>query len=489
VLTGAERADWRRAVLTGAERGDWAVDVVAGPDEVAPDPVAASSAHRRYHSAVPILRPFRALRYDAASIDLSAVLAPPYDIISPEQRLALLERDPHNAVRIDLPADVGTGDAAAYASAAEALAEWRREGVLVKDAEPTVSVHEMRWTGANGSTSSCTGLLAQLRLEEFGPGSGVLPHERTMKGPKADRLALLRATRTNTSPLVFLAGSEAAAASGLMRELTDRAAEVEATTADGVRHRLWVCPADDAAALLTLVGSAPVTIADGHHRYETALAYRAERARAEDDAAGATGGADPAWDYVMALIYPLDGSPPALPTHRVLADGPVGDALLEVLGEVFEAAVVEDPEALLSLMAGPVELGSAATGTGRIGVISGDRAAELRVKQDAVDAMLGPDLSEASKGLDVNALTCAIERVYGADPGTLAGEGRLTYVKDAAAAADQVARAAAASCFLLDPMPPAAISRVAEAGEVMPQKSTYFDPKPPSGLLFSPLEW
>jgi len=411
------------------------------------------------------------------------VLAPPYDIISSVQRQELLARDPHNVVRIELPADLGSAGADDYAAAAATAAAWRDEGVLVKDAEPTVTVHQMRWTDGEGHLQSATGLLARLKLEEYGPGAGVLPHERTHGGPKADRYTLLETTQLNTSPLVFLAGSDSAETSAALLALADRAPDAEGTTGDGVSHRLWVCSAEDSAPLLELMSSAPVTIADGHHRYETALTYRANREadRATDP--------DPAWDYLLALVYPLDQSPPALPTHRVIRGRPCGDDLLERLAPYFAIERLPDREALLARMAHPAEFAPGATGTGRIGLLTRDKAAMLTVKRDATDPLLEAGLSEASKGLDVNALSVTIDKAYGDEAMTMAADGRLWYVKDATEATQQVVDVEASAAYLLDEMPPAAISLVAEAGEVMPQKSTYFNPKAPTGLLLSPLEW
>ena len=447
--------------------------------------IRAGLRHRRYHSRVPTLRPFRALRFNAAKTDLSSVLAPPYDIIGSDERLSLLAQDPHNAVRIDLPADIGAGGPADYQAAADTLEAWRRQNVLVMDEAPTVTIHEMRWRDADGAAATATGLFVRLKLEEFGPGSGVLPHERTLSGPKQDRYDLLVATELNTSPLVFLAGSDAATTSALMARLTDRPPDVEASTEDDVSHRLWICAgADDGvAALLELTSSMPITIADGHHRYETALTFRRDRNASQPDAS------DPAWDYVMALIYPLDQAPPALPTHRIVRGGPTGADLLERLSDYLEVEPVTSNESLLERWRAPVEFAAGASGTGRFGLVSGGLSAILSVRKAAIEDLLDTTLSAASKGLDANALTAIIEVVYGADPNTLVAAGRLAYAKDASDAVARVGGGEADTCFLLDPMPASAISNVAEAGEVMPQKSTYFNPKAPTGLLFSPLEW
>jgi uncharacterized protein (DUF1015 family) len=445
-------------------------------------PATAGFAYRRYHSRVPNLRPFRALRYDAAAADLSAVLAPPYDIISPAERRELLARDPHNIVRIELPAELGAAGQDDYASAAATLGAWREAGILVRDAEPTVTVHQMRWSDGEGGERRATGLFCRLRLEEYGPTAGVLPHERTHGGPKADRYALLQATRVNTSPVVFLAGSEPAVTSVAVLALAEGAPHAEAVTADGVHHRLWVRGADEAAPVLALMSAAPVTIADGHHRYETALRYRADRAaeRADDP--------DPAWDYLLALVYPLDQSPPALPTHRVVRGRPCGDDLLERLAAFAAVERLPDLETLLARMTEPARVEAGATGSGRIGVFTHGTAAMLSVDRSATDVLLDAGLSAGSRGLDVNALAVIIDRAFGDDTTTMAADGRLWYVKDATDATAQVLREEASTAFLLDGMPPAAISLVAEAGEVMPQKSTYFNPKAPAGLLLNPLE-
>jgi len=434
---------------------------------------------------VPDLRPFRALRFDPSLTDLSSVLAPPYDIISPAERKMLLERDAHNIVRIELPADLGAAGPDDYAAAAATAAAWREAGVLVKDAEPTVTVHEMRWTDSEGREQVATGLLCRLGLEEYGPGAGVLPHEQTHGGPKADRYALLEATRMNISPLVFLAGSEPGSTSAALAALAQRPPDATGTTGDGVRHRLWIVPAEKAASVLALMSSAPLTIADGHHRYETALQFR------RDHEPERVAGQEPAWDFALALIYPLDASPPALPTHRVVRGQPCGEDLLPRLERFGAVERLPDRAALLARMAEPASFADGASGTGRIGIYTGRQpvAAVLSVDREATDALLGADLSDASRGLDVNALSVIIDRAYGADATELAANRQLWYVKDAAEATDQVDAHKASAVFLLDEMPPAAISLVAGAGEVMPQKSTYFHPKAPTGLVLCPLEW
>jgi uncharacterized protein (DUF1015 family) len=424
--------------------------------------------------------------------DLSALVCPPYDVIPPPLADELLARAPANAVRLELPRpEPGGDDDTRYRAAARTLAAWRTDGILVKERQPSLYIHEMRWPGEGPRPEGrARGVLTRMRLEPYGPDGGVRPHERTMSGPKEDRFQLLRATGVNLSPVVLLAEGGLTTGATLDR-LTARAPDLVATTDAGVSHRVWIVPVErdddgqaigEGADLLADLGSQPLTIADGHHRYETALRYRTER-----DSRRACE-SDPAWDYVMALVYDLRESPPVLPTHRVLLAGPSGGALIEALGDLVEVEPLVGPEMALARMARPEAVPAPdATGTGRIGLVSGDRAAILRVRSASMDALGDPGTSAASRGLDVARVAIMLERL-GVDREALVAGGRVAYVKDPAEAVAMAADGAAAS-FLLDGPPVAAVTRVAAAGEVMPQKSTFFDPKAPTGLVFGPLEW
>lgn len=454
---------------------------------------------------MPILRAFRALRYaHAPGADLSPVLCPPYDIIGPESLAALLDRDAHNAVRLELPQpEPGADPATRYKASARALSEWRMNKVLVKDRRATITLHEMTFPGPTGSAQRALGVFVRLKLEPFTDSAaiGVRRHERTLTGPKEDRFQLLKATGANLSPVVLLHEADRDGTRALLDRLTAGPADAVATTDDGVRHRVWVAAASsgqdlddgagaavsadaaDADALLALVGTSALTIADGHHRYETALRYREERGRVRACES------DPAWDYVMALLYHVDDAPPVLPTHRVLLSGPSGEALVAALDGLFHVERVPDPAAVLACMAADVPTGDpGATGSGRIGLVSGDVAAILTARPSAFGPLLDATASDASRGLDVNRVAAALERV-GVDAAALAAGDRVRYVKNAAEAVALAVEGGAAATLLLDGPPVTAVTRVAAAGEVMPQKSTYFDPKAPTGLLFGPLEW
>jgi uncharacterized protein (DUF1015 family) len=448
---------------------------------------------------VPTVRPFRALRYSTEVVpDLRRVVAPPYDVISPEEHRALLARDPRNIVRLDLPTAEpdDPDDDERYRRAARLVRAWRAEGVLRRDPRPSLYPYEQtfRLPGqASGEPMVRRGIFARLELEAFGSGSGVRPHERTLAGPKEDRYRLLRATDVNTSPVVVMYEDGTRAAAGWLAEVAASlppAADVEDD--GGVRHRLWVVPAAEGeSAIAAAIGPNPVTIADGHHRYETALRYRDERRR------GAAGGAGP-WDDLLALfLEPVAGPIAVLATHRVIRG--FGDdgvaALLAGLPGLFEVREGVGRAELAATFepggrgAGGLR-GDAASGAGRFGLWTRARGgALLGVRRAAIEPFLPPG-GAALRRLDVTVLGAALDTLAGIDPGAVDAGGRIAYTKDAEAAIRWVdeARDGADAALLLDPTPAAAIAAVAADGDVMPQKSTYIYPKALTGLVINPLE-
>jgi uncharacterized protein (DUF1015 family) len=427
-----------------------------------------------YHDrALPDLRPFAGLRYDPRAVpDLAAVLCPPYDIIGPAERERLARRDARNAVHVELPLGGASGGdpLAPYADAARRFEEWQAAGVLARD-RPSLYVCEQQYrVGASEEVRVARGVYAALRLDQ--PGAGVRRHELTMAAPKEDRLRLLRAVRANLSPVLLLYADGASGHASA--ELIDSVVALgepdrDATTDGGMRHRLWVVPGETAAAgaLLDLMRNRPLTIADGHHRYETALRHAGEP--------GAPRGAD----WVMALLYDAEsGGLSLLPTHRLLHGGTDAEALLARLAELFTTTPVADAVALVDAVE--------RRGTGAIGVWTPAGGALL--EPTGVIQGLLPRGSNALRGLDVSVLGAALERILGDDAATLADAGRLSYTKDAADALSQVGEGQADACFLLAATPIEAVMAVAEAGELMPPKSTYFVPKAATGLVFNPLD-
>lgn len=440
---------------------------------------------------MPHIRPFRALRYDASSVgDLALVVAPPYDVIGPAERARLVARHPANVVRLDLPIEE-TGDEPddRYRRAARTLAAWRSDGTLRKDPHPSVYVYEQTYLVPGTNVERVQrGFFGRLRLEAFGPDSGVLPHERTLTGPKEDRYKLLRATGVNTSPVVGLFDDRSGATGARLAQVAVSPTDVDIVDDDGVRHRMWPVPADGdgesaqlAAALVGAASAGPVSIADGHHRYETALRYRDERRMSRSCEE------DPAFDYLLMLFLEAGEPLTILPTHRLVRG--LGDdgaqTLLTRIGELFDTVPTSDSASLIDRFGAA---GLAAGGEGRFGVWTRRGGALLTARRAAFGSGL-PDAGSTLRALDVTLLGVALERLAGLDAAAVAG-GSVEYTKSAAEAIAAVDRADGIdAAFLLEPTPVAAIEAVARAGEVMPQKSTYFYPKALTGLLINPHEW
>jgi uncharacterized protein (DUF1015 family) len=439
---------------------------------------------------VPTLRPFRALRYDRATVgDPALVVAPPYDVIGSAEADRLEVRHPANVVRLELPREQpGDEPDDRYRRAARTLAAWRSDGTLHKDPHPSIYVYEQtyRLPGTDLERTQ-RGFFARLRLESYGDGSGVLAHERTLAAPREDRYKLLRATGVNTSPIVALYEDRNGSGTAVLAAATERAPDVEVVDDDGVCHRLWAVAADGenvdrVAPLLVAAGGAPLTIADGHHRYETALRYRDERRMSRSCEE------DPAFDYVLALL--VDGSRQeltVLPTHRIVR-GLDDDGVARLVGGLGDLFRVERDVSAGGLRArfGPAA-GEGGAGTFGLWTRSGG------VVVHASRAAFGPDvagLGTAVGALDVTLLGIALERLAGIDADALAA-GRVAYTKsvEEAIGAVDAGLDGADAAFLLEPTPVSSVLAVAAAGDVMPQKSTYFYPKALTGLVINPHEW
>jgi uncharacterized protein (DUF1015 family) len=449
---------------------------------------------RHPEGSVPNLRPFRALRFEPSSVgDLGAVLSPPYDVIDPATRARLIARHPANVVRLELPAEE-TGDQPddRYRRAARTLAAWRSDGTLRKDPHPSIYVYEQTYRVPDTDIERTQrGFFARLRLEPFGPEAGVLPHERTLSGPKEDRYKLLRATGVNTSPVVGLFDDPDGGSADRLAAVAGGPPDVDVTDDDGVRHRLWALPASGdgpasivAGDLLAAAATGPITIADGHHRYETALRYRDERRMSRSCEE------DPPFDYLLVLLLEATRQTlTVLPTHRLLRgvgdDGAAG--LLARARDLFEVEPIGTPSGLTDafLVAGT---GAGSGGRGRFGLWTRGGGAILTARPAAFESVM-PGGGDAFRSLDVSLLGVALERLAGIDAQAVAS-GAIDYTKSAAEAVAAVdADDGVDAAFLLEPTPIAAIEAVAREGDVMPQKSTYFYPKALTGLVINPHEW
>ncbi|MGH2407322.1 MAG: DUF1015 family protein [Candidatus Limnocylindrales bacterium] len=438
---------------------------------------------------MPTLRPFRALRYDPAAVgDVADVLSPPYDVISPELQATLAARHPRNSVLLDLPPEApGDAPGARYRRAAEAFAAWRADGTLRADPEPAIYVYEQTYVLPDSREERRQrGFFAQLRLERYGPPGGIFPHERTLGGPLDDRYALLQATGANFSAMVGLYRSTDGQSDPILAAVAAGVPLTDVRDDDGVRHRLWLVPTGEPGAggsadlLIGLAGAGPITIADGHHRYETALRYHAGLSARRE------GGDDGRSAWMLALLFDVAANEmTVLPTHRVVRGAPAGEALLSAAAPFAEVERLGS-EAALSAAFPATSARSAEAGAGaRIGVWSGGGAAVLRPRPRALDGYIAPGASAQLCDLGVSQLEGLLGAVFGLGPEDLARGERVTYVRDAAAACSLVDRGEGDTAFMLEPIAAATVARIADGGELMPQKSTYFYPKPATGLLFS----
>lgn len=411
---------------------------------------------------MPRLSPFIALRYRPEGGDPSDVIAPPYDVIDAQMAAELRQRSPHNAVHLVLPE--GDGDER-YEAAATRLATWLREGVIATDDAATVHVYRQRYATEDGPRVRLA-LFGALELEAL--GDGVLPHERTHAGPRADRLALTLATRTQLSPVFLLARDPEAALLDALRLIVGTPPSLEATTPDGVEHAMWAIGDQGSAAVLcALAGRHPLLIADGHHRYETAL--EVSRRLGEEAAAS----------VLACVVSAQDPGLVVRPTHRTLTT--VDFEAAGSLAAALERHFVVEPLGSLDPAVAEREAATDPAGMVVVGA-SPDGALRLFARADVGEQ---DDADAAGRIAAVQFDRHVVRDLLHTDADTAAHEGRLEYHRDAAEAVRRAGAAGAA--FLLPPVSLDAVWDAASAGVRLPPKSTYFEPKIPSGLLFRPL--
>jgi len=440
---------------------------------------------------VPVVRPFRALRYaPEVVVDLGRVIAPPYDVIAEDERRRLLARDPRNVVRLDYPAsEPGDPDPDdRYRRAARLLGTWRGEGAVRQDPRPAVYAYEQEFAlPGSGATRVRRGFFARVALEPF--GTGIRAHEQTLPGPREDRYRLLRASNVNTSPVVAMYEDASGGVASILETVAGEPPTVEAMDDAGDIHRLWLLVAGTdgrAEALAEAASRVPLTIADGHHRYETALRFQAERRAGAADPEAPLAGSD---FVLMLLLEPVAGPIFVLPTHRVLRGfGDDGmDRLRRELDGFFEIRDGVDRGELIATF-GPNAVATPG-GQGRFGFWTRAGGAVLHARRAEIEPWLPAD-GPAVRRLDVSLLGAALHACAGLDAATVAAGERLAYEKDAAAAMTIVDTRTdgADAAFLLDATPASEIIAVAAEGDVMPQKSTYIYPKAITGLVLNLLE-
>jgi uncharacterized protein (DUF1015 family) len=398
---------------------------------------------------VPSFQPFPGLRYSRSHVgSLDDVVCPPYDVISEPDRVALEGRSPSNVVRLELPRDnQRPGDR--YDQAASLLDAWRDGGVLHRDQVPAFYGYRMGFRDPSGSARHTVGVIGALELEP--PGSGILPHEQTTPKAKTDRLELLRATRANLSPIWALSP-----AGGLADCCPPPGHPAEhAVDLDGVKHEMWpITDPDQIKTVRSLVEAQPVLIADGHHRYETALAYQAERARNGSGGAGE--------DAVMALIVELGEEQLTVQAiHRLLGALPAGFDLPGAFGEWFDLTPTGPPDRTITTR------------------MTDGEALALVTPGGTWLARPRPDLmAAAAHDLDSSRLDVALAALPSY---------HLTYQHGWAEAAAAVAAGQTDAAVLLRPVTVDQIGAVGRGGVRMPAKTTFFWPKPRTGMVIREL--
>lgn len=436
------------------------------------------------------IAPLRVLRY--APDALPDLVAPPYDVIGPKERAALGARSPHNVVHLDLPE--GEGDAK-YAHAAALLDRWVDEGVLREDAAPNLLVYEQTFDPPPGVPSvpgtriTRRGFFALVRAEPY-ETRAVLPHERTLSGPKEDRYKLFVATRAALSP-VFLLYTDTG---GAVREaLATATPETTFRTDDGVDHRL--ARVEDPAALAAVrraLADTSLLIADGHHRYETSVSYAASVDRARTEAGQPAPG--PRASHRFVLAYLADADDPGLvvfPTHRLVhsLDAFDREAFLRKAEDTFDVTRgrVDDLAATVAAL----EAAGADRGPSFCAVFP-DGATALMSPRAGVDLAAHPalrDQPEVLRGSDVVVLhALVLEALLGITREAQAAYSHLRYLKSAEAGVAAVRGGEGQVLFLTNATPVDTVRRACLAGEVMPQKSTFFHPKVPTGLAIHRLD-
>jgi uncharacterized protein (DUF1015 family) len=413
------------------------------------------------------VQPLRTLRYDPdVAGPLGDLIAPPYDVIDADARAELAARSAHNVVELDLPDT--------YEGAARTLEEWRGNGVVVQEDEPAMWVLRQDYTAPDGGARTRTGFFARVRVEDYGAGR-IRPHERTHPGPKEDRLNLTRATRANLSPIFSLFPDSTGAARETLGQASAGAPFADVTDDEGTRNTLWrLSDADGIAALQGALADAELLIADGHHRYETARVY-ADEVGGEGD-----------HRYVLMLLVALED--PGLlifPTHRLLTglkdDTDKQIAIRDTARRDFDVEELGDARELEP----PSDDGRVAFGY-MDSFFKRPFRFTLKDQSIADDALAG--MPEPYRRLDTAVLEAIVLRgALGMSEDDISHLRGLDYSKSLDDAIERVQSGAADAGFFMRATPVEQVREVAETGESMPPKSTYFYPKVPTGLLFNPL--
>lgn len=427
------------------------------------------------------IRPLRALRYDAGRVgDLARVLCPPYDVLCAEDEEALRALHPHNYVRLILPREEGGLDR--YRAAAALLERWRAEGALRRDPAPAFYLYEQEYRLRGPSALCRRGVFALVRLHDFSDGV-ILPHEQTLPAPREDRYRLLEATRAHFDPIFGLYSDPDRAVEPLFERAAAAPPLASAVDPEGVAHRLWMTQRpEDLSAIAAALSGRWVLIADGHHRYESALRY----ARGQPPA----GESPRPHDYALMVLCNIEARGlTVLPIHRLIHSHPGfrPSEWLRSLEAWFERREIDLPEDGEEAALRVEETLAPHQARGGAFLAAAERRrAHLLVLRPGFDRdrELGESVPAALRGLDVTlAHALFLERALSITPKEQALQTRLRYSKSAAAALSALSAGEAQAALLLNPTPIEAVVEVTRSGLRLPPKSTFFHPKLISGLV------
>lgn len=441
------------------------------------------------------LFPFRAYRYNPAKTDPARVLTQPYDKITPEMQLRYAAASPYNLITVEKgpthPSDSPADNV--YTRAAHALDNWIASNILTRDPVPAFYAYfqEFEVPGSSGRHVR-KGFIALGRIEDYSAGV-VFRHEQTLAGPKADRLELLRHTRAHTGQLFMLYDDPARVVDAILDRVATMPPDMDMRDEFGVVHYIWrIAQHETVAEIQSAMSAAKLVIADGHHRYETALAYRDERRSAQRAAGGAS---DPNADYekvMMTLVNARGEGLTILPTHRVVSGLAQFDsaALVKRLSQIFDAREIPVSGEISHRAATALEHLAAEGKTGRaVGMYTGGRLTLLVLKLESDLAAALPSASPRQRELDVILLhNYILEKGLGISAEAVRQEQNIRYEREASTAMAAVEEGRAQVCFLLNPVGVGQVMQMALAGEVLPQKSTDFYPKMLSGVTIYRLE-
>jgi uncharacterized protein (DUF1015 family) len=429
--------------------------------------------------------PFRALRYDLQRVSAAQVVTQPYDKITPAMQERYYAASPYNLVRIILgrrdPDDVSNN---VYTRAAAYARQWRSQGILRQDSAPSIYSYSQTFTAPSGTSFERRGFIALGRVEDYS-AKVVFRHEQTLSKPKADRLDLLRATRAHYEQL-FLLYEDSGEIDSLLK--APQAPTIDVADEYGVAHRVWqISDASVIAAVQAKMRNQKLVIADGHHRYETALNFRNECRNESRAAAGAASDPQAPYEFVMMTFVNMnDPGLLVLPTHRVVhsLDSFSADDFQTSARTFFE---VDDIDPAIDAARATTLLRERGRAGTALLAVTAHRACILHSPKPAGAQFLA-GLSDRQRSLDVVQLhKCLLEGVLKLSEESIRNQQNLSYLREASEALNQVrgqtpGKAAANIAFLMNPCPVAQVRDVALAGEVMPQKSTDFYPKLLSGL-------